>query len=37
MVAKLKGKFLPSDYQVQMFKKLQSLRQKEMDVKEYTE
>lgn len=37
MVAKLKGKFLPSDYQVQMFKKLQNLRQKEMDVKAYIE
>lgn len=36
MVAKIKGKFLPSDYASQMFKKL-GLKQKEMDVKAYTE
>jgi len=33
MVARIKGKFLPKDYEIQMFKKLQFLRQKEMDVK----
>lgn len=37
MVAKMKGKFLPKDYAIQMFRKLQGLKQKEMDVKTYTE
>lgn len=36
MVAKLKGKFLPRDYEVQLFKKLQSLKQKDLNVKKYT-
>lgn len=36
MVAKLKGRFLPSDYAIQMSKKLQDLKQREMDVKTYT-
>jgi hypothetical protein len=37
MVAKLKDKFIPKDYQINLFKRLQNLRQKGMSVKEYTE
>jgi D-serine dehydratase len=37
MVAKLKVKFMPKDYQINLFRKLQNLRQKGMTVKEYTE
>jgi hypothetical protein len=37
MVAKLKEKFIPKDYQINMFRKMQNLRQKGMTVKEYTE
>jgi hypothetical protein len=37
MVAKLKAKFIPKDYQINLFRKLQNLRQKGMTVKEYTE
>eukprot|EP00253_Pinus_taeda_P006315 PITA_06315 len=37
MVAKLKGKFLPKDYQVELCLRVQNLRQKGMTVKEYTE
>jgi hypothetical protein len=36
MVAKLKAKFIPKDYQINMFRKLQNLRQRSMTVKEYT-
>lgn len=36
-MAKIKGNFLSSDYASQMFKKLQGLKQKEMDVKSYIE
>jgi hypothetical protein len=36
MVAKLKSKFIPKDYQVNLFRKLQNLRQKGLSVKEYT-
>jgi hypothetical protein len=36
MVAKLKAKFIPKDYQINLFKKLQNLRQKGMTVREYT-
>ena len=36
-MAKLKGNFPPKDYQVQMYKRLQGLRQKELDVKTYTD
>ena len=36
MVAKLKVKFIPKDYQINLFKKLQNLRQRGMIVKEYT-
>ena len=33
----MKAKFIPKDYQINLFKKLQNLRQKGMTVKEYTE
>ena len=36
MVAKLKGKFLTVDYTLNLYKKLQNLRQKEMTIKEQT-
>jgi hypothetical protein len=36
MVAMLKAKFMPKDYQINLFRKLQNLRQKGMKVKEYT-
>eukprot|EP00253_Pinus_taeda_P002743 PITA_02743 len=37
MVAKLKGRFMPKDYQVELYRRVQNLRQKGMTVKEYTE
>ena len=37
MVAKLKAKFIPKDYQINLFRRLQNLRQKSLSVKEYTE
>eukprot|EP00253_Pinus_taeda_P024940 PITA_24940 len=37
MVAKLKGSFLPKDYQVEIYRRVQNLRQKSMTIKEYTE
>jgi hypothetical protein len=37
MVAKMKDKFIPKYYQINLFKKLQNLRQKGMTVKQYTE
>jgi hypothetical protein len=37
MVTKLKSKFMPRDYYTQLFRRLQNLRQKEMNVKAYTE
>jgi hypothetical protein len=36
MEAKLKAKFMPKDYQINLFRKMQNLRQKGMTVKEYT-
>jgi hypothetical protein len=36
MVAKMKSKFIPKDYQITMFWRMQNLRQKQMPVKEYT-
>jgi hypothetical protein len=36
MVAKLKDKFMPKDYYINMFRRMQNLRQKGMIVKEYT-
>jgi uncharacterized protein YjbK len=37
MVAKMKEKFIPRDYQITLFWRMQNLRQKLMLVKEYTE
>jgi hypothetical protein len=37
MVAKMKAKFIPRDYQINLFRRMQNLRQKMMTVKEYTE
>jgi hypothetical protein len=37
MVAKMKAKFIPKDYQITLFRRLQNLRQKLMSIKEYTE
>jgi hypothetical protein len=37
MVTKMKSKFLPRDYQINLFRRMQNLRQKGMIVKEYTE
>jgi hypothetical protein len=36
MVSKMKAKFIPKDYKINLFRKLQNLRQKGMTVKEYT-
>jgi hypothetical protein len=37
MIAKIKAKFIPRDYQITLFRRMQNLRQKLMTVKEYTE
>jgi hypothetical protein len=37
MVAKLKVKFMPKDYQINLFRRMQNLRQRGLTVKEYTE
>jgi hypothetical protein len=37
MIAKMKAKFIPRDYQIMMFRRMQNLRQQLMTVKEYTE
>jgi hypothetical protein len=37
MVAKMKSKFIPRDYQINLFRRMQNLRHKGMTVKEYTE
>jgi hypothetical protein len=37
MIAKMKAKFIPKDYQVTLFRRMQNLRQKLMSLKEYTE
>lgn len=37
MVAKLKGKFLPQDYQLNIFQHMQNIKKKSMFLKEYTE
>jgi sporulation protein YlmC with PRC-barrel domain len=37
MIAKMKAKFIPRDYQITLFRLMQNLRQKLMTVKEYTE
>jgi hypothetical protein len=36
MIAKMKAKFIPKDYQITLFWKMKNLRQKLMSVKEYT-
>ena len=35
-MAKLKGKFLPKDYKLYLFRKMQNLRKKQLTMKEYT-
>jgi hypothetical protein len=37
MVAKIKEKLIPKDYQINLFRRLQNLRHKILSVKEYTE
>jgi uncharacterized protein YjbK len=37
MVAKMKAKFIPKDYQITVFQRMKNLRQKLMSVKEYIE
>jgi hypothetical protein len=37
MVAKMKVKCIPKDYQITLFRRMQNLRQNLMSVKEYTE
>ena len=37
MVTKLKAKFIPTNYELELFKRLQNLKQKDMTVKDYTE
>ena len=37
MVAKMKAKFIPKDYQITLFRRMQNLRQKLSSVNEYTE
>ena len=37
MIAKMKQKFIPRDYQITLFRRMQNLRQKLLTMKEYTE
>ena len=37
MVAKLRGKFLPKDFHISLFKQMQNMKQRVMTVKEYIE
>jgi uncharacterized protein YjbK len=37
MITKMKAKFIPKDYQITLFRRMQNLRHKMMSVKEYTE
>ena len=37
MVTKLKAKFILVDYKLELFKRLQNLKQKDMSMKDYTE
>ena len=37
MIAKLKDKFLPRDYQLALYRQMQNLRQRLLTVREYTE
>jgi hypothetical protein len=36
MVENMKANFIPKDYQINLFRRMQNLRQKRMTVKEYT-
>ena len=36
-MTKLKSKFIPVDYELELFKRLQNLKQKDMSMKGYTE
>ena len=36
-MTKLKAKFIPTNYELELFKRLQNLKQKDMIVKDYTE
>jgi hypothetical protein len=36
MISKMKEKFIPRDYQISLFRRMENLRQKMMTVKEYT-
>ena len=37
MVAKMRAKFLPKDYQLILYRQMQNLRQRLLTVREYTE
>jgi hypothetical protein len=37
MIVKMKAKFIPRDYQITLFQRMQNLRQEPMSVKEYIE
>ena len=37
MVTKLKAMFIPTDYELELFKRLQNMKQKDMTMKDYTE
>jgi hypothetical protein len=37
MVAKIKAKFIPKDYQINLYRRLQNLKQRGLSVKDYTE
>jgi hypothetical protein len=37
MITNMKEKFIPKDYQITLFQRMQNLRQNMMTVKEYTE
>jgi hypothetical protein len=37
MVAKMKAEFIPRDYQIYLFQRMQNLRQKMMSMKDYIE
>ena len=36
MVTKLKAKLIPADYELELFKKLQNLKQKDITIKDFT-
>lgn len=37
MVTKLKTKFIPTDYEIELFNRLQNLKQKDMSMEDYTQ